>query len=276
MKLIAILLSLGLEHYLHIGTPLKRFSWFEKYFKLFNSILTGEENWRGAFGLIAMIAPLAIIVGVIYYATCGWLYGIVGLLINFAVLIYCLGPESITAQLDSYFKASASNNQEELAKFTASKTTEEISRDILDQFNRQTFAVIFWFIILGPVGAVIYRLSSLAQRYTEKHPEQYVNLTTASLFFIRVLNWAPVRVLALCFALGGSFVSSFTLFLKTLKRGISENLNVLYEIGKASLAKADYSQDPVEEHKDLLALTDRALIIGLVILALLTVVAWVS
>ena len=158
MKLIAILLSLSLEHYLHIGKPLKRFAWFDKYLRLFKTILPGAESWRGAIGLLAIVAPLLIVIAILYYLLAGWLFGLVGLIISFVVLIYCLGPESIAAQLDHYFKAAADNNQPAMLAQSSALLNEikeaaaipqALSQHILEQFNRQTFAVIFWFVILG-------------------------------------------------------------------------------------------------------------------------------
>jgi AmpE protein len=67
------------------------------------------------------------------------------------------------------------------------------------------FAVVFWFLLLGPVGALGYRLSYLCGRNENLSPEDRL----LALRFVHYLDWVPVRLLVLSFALTGNFVDGF-------------------------------------------------------------------
>lgn len=61
------------------------------------------------------------------------------------------------------------------------------------------FAVLFWFFMLGPIGAVLYRLVFL---FTERSGAEVAEART----LLWLLEWPAVRILGLSFALTGNFV----------------------------------------------------------------------
>jgi len=65
-------------------------------------------------------------------------------------------------------------------------------------FQRQ-FAILFWFVVLGPAGALAYRLLQL-------HHNDRGGETSAKVLF--VVDWVPSRLYALGFALTGDFLGS--------------------------------------------------------------------
>ena len=64
------------------------------------------------------------------------------------------------------------------------------------------FAILFWFFVFGPLGALLYRLTFL-----------YVNGNKASVALAQktlwLLEWPAVRLLGVSFALTGNFVGSY-------------------------------------------------------------------
>ncbi|MGQ9426019.1 hypothetical protein ACXYTJ_04535 [Gilvimarinus sp. F26214L] len=64
----------------------------------------------------------------------------------------------------------------------------------------RTFAVLFWFIVLGPVGALVYRLSVLYLQDSELAGRKDARR------WLWLLEWPASRVLGLSFALTGNFV----------------------------------------------------------------------
>jgi membrane protein required for beta-lactamase induction len=87
-----------------------------------------------ALALVAL--PIVILIGLIYYVTYYWLHGWLKFLIATLVLLYCLGPEDLYRQ----------------------KQKGTVSQDIFWQANEKLFAVLFWFALIGPVAAVLYRV----------------------------------------------------------------------------------------------------------------------
>ncbi|HEY8856270.1 MAG TPA: CobD/CbiB family protein [Rugosibacter sp.] len=78
--------------------------------------------------------------------------------------------------------------------------------------NTHVFAPLFWFVLLGPAGALLYRLAQLLDEYwqsTAHHPaDESAALEAFGWFAHRafgVINWLPVRITAAIFAVVGDF-----------------------------------------------------------------------
>lgn len=72
---------------------------------------------------------------------------------------------------------------------------------------RQVFAVLFWFMVLpGPSGAVLYRVSELAARSWEQTGRTLKSeFAWAAHRWLAVMDWVPVRLTALAYAVAGQF-----------------------------------------------------------------------
>jgi len=88
-------------------------------------------------------------------------------------------------------------------------SADDIARVTIEQVmaasQRQMFGVLFWFVLLaplGPVGAVLFRTASiLARRWTNTQGR-------FGLFALRAfhaINWLPARLTALTYAIAGNF-----------------------------------------------------------------------
>lgn len=92
-----------------------------------------------------------------------------------------------------------------------------IERGLVDAY-RQVFAVVFWFLVLpGPAGAVLYRLAALlAHEWRADDPadEVVADARERRVFgrpardLLWLLDWVPVRLTALSFAVVGDFEDS--------------------------------------------------------------------
>jgi cobalamin biosynthesis protein CobD/CbiB len=89
-----------------------------------------------------------------------------------------------------------------------------IEQGLVDAY-RQVFGVLFWFMVLpGPVGAVLYRAAALlADEWRGVVPGDDVSAPVRSLavfgeparLLLRWIDWIPVRLTALSFAIVGDF-----------------------------------------------------------------------
>jgi AmpE protein len=79
------------------------------------------------------------------------------------------------------------------------------------QANNRLFAVIFWFVLLGPFGAWTYRVTDLIRRRAAFNVTRDGENETRERFLRAArlchgwLAWLPARLTALGFALAGSF-----------------------------------------------------------------------
>ncbi|MDR2164708.1 MAG: CobD/CbiB family protein [Zoogloeaceae bacterium] len=70
--------------------------------------------------------------------------------------------------------------------------------------HRHVFAILFWFALLGPVGAVLYRCSHLlAETWTPARNGEVFSRFARQWF--AVVDWLPARVTAMAFAVVGNF-----------------------------------------------------------------------
>lgn len=78
---------------------------------------------------------------------------------------------------------------------------ENVQRHLLWQAY-QSFAVIFWYFLLGPVAVLSYRLLALAQEHSQNPA-----LVERAGQLRHAFDWLPVRLLAASFALVGNFAA---------------------------------------------------------------------
>lgn len=284
MKLIIILLCLGLERYLKIGALLKRFHWFDCYLKSlkrFNPFPRLHQSWQG---LALIVLPLSIIFGVLFCWMRAWLYGLIGFLITFFALLYCLGPDDLYHQVTSYFHSSENKNKSEekdiLTALLGKKPPQKISAQhravtnaLFTQANDRLFAVLFWFVLLGPIGAVFYRTVAI----TKTKSVEWDKVDTAAASIQNLLNWIPARLVALVYILVGNFRQSFNTWLKQVFSGLKHSEKLLIQVGsQATDIDKDETKSNLKENKEVLAMFDRSLIVVLVVIAIFTLGAWIS
>ena len=244
MTFIVILIALLIERFFD-WSHLRHWHWYASYARFVVNHI--PKNKRSPYlSLAATVVPLLALVVLIQYALTGWLYGFATLLFDLFVFIYCLGPRNLWADSFACINALAQGDAHIAAdklKSTFGMTdlgdAQAVHRHLLNaifvQANQRVFAVIFWFAVLGPVGALLYRvlaLSSSPLPTQEITPEMAQSAHMGS----SVLDWAPVRLLAFVFALGGHFTQVLACWSKNTL-GLSSNEALLTECGTAALGR---------------------------------------
>lgn len=93
------------------------------------------------------------------------------------------------------------------------------------------FAVIFWFLFFGPAGALLYRLSFI---YCSAEPQ---NLGARR--WLWALEWLPVRLLGVSFAITGNFVGCINRWKRQAISTVSSSAEVLRESVLGALSVDD-------------------------------------
>jgi AmpE protein len=136
-----------------------------------------------------------------------------------------------------------------------------------DGFQRW-FAVVFWFVLLGPVAALAYRLLQLCRDAGDGEGP------AVSLLFL--LDWIPVRLLVATFAVAGDFVRSRDELVAALFDPWADSSALLLAVGNAAAgAAADdpASQGAAAEVTALADLLTRSTVVWVVVIAVFEILA---
>ncbi|URD43481.1 regulatory signaling modulator protein AmpE [Pseudomonas sp. BYT-5] len=173
--------------------------------------------WTLAILVLAPVALLVLLLHVLEPVA----YGLLALPVHLLVLIYSLGRGDIKASLgpfrDAWRRADdqaalhVAERDLGLAADDAPSLLVRVQGHLLWQAYQSFFAVIFWYFLLGPGAALAYRLLALSVENSRQPAlkERAEQLRHA-------LDWLPVRVLALSFALVGNFVAVVRVMLHEL------------------------------------------------------------
>lgn len=282
MNLISILLALAVETFYKPVSDLRRFEWFERYHATLYRKLDGQPLRDGPVGVILLIG-LAVLAVWIVMALLGALSGFLAFLFGLAVLIFSLGPRDLEEDVEQVQTALARNDiqasvlfarhlgsEEQINAETPDELIEQIRDRILVEANTRIFGVLFWFLLLGPIGAVLFRLTCQVRQLTEVTGEYH----NASHDLYRILAWIPARLTVLCYALAGNFVDALSRWQSPgdLWQADSDALLVASGNGaiQAEYADRDESELDPSPIQHALSLTKRALVVWIALLALLT------
>ena len=287
MKLIALILGLIIErtatHLLH----LRELRWFDGYFD------TGTQQveklgatWRLP-GVILLLAIPAIPVALVSLGFRDVLWDLPYLAFAIFVLLFSLGPRDLSQEVEDFCKAITANDEDEagrvateLLEVTAENPgVKPIVEAIFVQANNRMFGVIFWFVVLGPLGAWVFRLTDLYRRRAAFEEQRY----GPSLPWINgvhgVLNFVPARLAAVGYALGGSFddaVDCWREYEPDPNEPIhSGNDRVIACVGCGAMGQAgEVPEDPAQAARGAMRLVNRTLFIWMTVLALMTIFGW--
>ena len=140
-------------------------------------------------------------------------------------------------------------------------------------------AVVFWFVLLGPAGALLFRL---AQQLVKEEGENGDDFAEAARRLHHLLAWAPARVCVLAYALAGSFVESIHAWRTEPSAWPESTRRVLIAAGLGALR---YEDGEIEEGNDkqnldmvneTLSLVRRAVLVFISMIALLTLAGWMA
>lgn len=275
MTFIITLIALVMERFFH-WHHLRHWGWFLKYERWL-----AEHSLRlpDPLRLVISLTPPLVVVAFIGYLLSGWFFGLFELIFGVLVLLYCLGPDNLWVQvyhcIDELNKGDPEQAVDRAKKafgISASHNSQifhqQMVRAIFIAAHERIFSVVFWFVVLGPFGAVLYRLVDLFSARAE------LGLVDIATKMKNGLDWIPVRLFTFIFALGGHFTEVFACWRKGLNKGLNANQDLLAGCGIAALdvIEGDKILETGEAEKEALALLDRVFVIILVLLAVIVMV----
>ncbi len=285
MTLISILIGLALEYFLGVLDRFRDFSWFDQYRDWLEEKCRAHAFWDGVGGVLLTLAvPLALLILLAHLLS--EMTALFSFILATAVFIYSLGPE-LNNLIDGYLDALEARHEAEIRQAQQALLPDEragekaILRAILLRAHDSVFGVIFWFIILGMYGALLFCLVvRMRQRFIDSHDEY----AAAALRLYLILTWPSARLLALGFALSGSLVDALDGWRKTHKHSLDAGLDILSHSGLGALQYAPVSDEEeqaaqaarIDWVKQTQSLIHRTLIVWLTVLGILTIGGWLA
>lgn len=277
MTFFVIFISLVAELTWLSFAPLRGTSWVTTWYSWLTRVADLKRLTGNASVLVTVALPVAL-VGYVFNVILddSTLLTLVG---GIAVLLFCSGPRDLASEIEFYKRDYLDRDDEALA-LERDNFLNQVSAPVGDPdrpyelavvhaANDGLFAPMFWFVVLGPVGAVLFRMSStFVGNQILGAGEQQI---AARLY--EILLWVPARLLAIGLGLAGTLGPVVEVFGRA-SHGLGSSEKVL---GAAALAALGNHRDDTEADDDehiaaihaMFGLVKRGFLVWLVMLALL-------
>jgi len=223
MHLIALLIGLVIERLATRLFHLRRLGWLDRMIDTGFRQAGRLANWPALIPVLGIALLLVLPVFAVTFSLAGSLLGFPYLLLAIIVLFFSLGPQDLGEDVDDYCKAIEEGDVDRIRETAKVIIESEVPDDRLErihkveeavcvQANNRLFAVIFWFVLLGPLGAWTYRVTDLMRRraVSAAAGEEHLSgvserLRDAAIMLHGWLAWIPARLTAIGYAAAGNF-----------------------------------------------------------------------
>lgn len=226
MTLLALLIGLIVERLATHLFHLRELRWLDKLIDAGFRQVRRFDNWPTWIPVVLLATIIALPVFLIRASFGDTLYGFPYLILATVVLFFSLGPKDISEEIDEYCRSLEADDVERIKQSAKAMTEADVPEDpgkriqqveeaVCVQANNRLFGVIFWFVVFGPVGAWVYRVTDLIRRravFNAARENTSVELQESKdRVFVAAgdlhgwLAWIPARLTAIGFGLAGDF-----------------------------------------------------------------------
>ena len=212
----AILLAVALDRFVPEHLRVDPFVWVRAMGEFVAQRFDGDSRSHGTIALVIVIVVVLIVIVILHFVL-GLIAWIFQFAFNVLVLFWCVGlhrlGERAQGVADALQAGEISVANENLRTFSGQLSDDlsesSIAHDtvvaVLKQGNSNVIAPLFWFVLLGPLGAILQRMTGALSRLWAGDAEHSVGFGWATVHLSNLLDWAPARITALSYAAVGSF-----------------------------------------------------------------------
>lgn len=265
MSFLVLILTILIEKLSSWRQALQKDQWWYEQLARCKKLLPRQNSLALVLALSLPIIGLAILLIVLKSIA----YGLLLIPVHLAVLVYSLSRGDVRVALGP-FRDAWRRQDTHAASLAAQRDlliqSEEpvglmqaVQGYLLWQGFQGFFAVIFFYLIAGPLAALTYRLLVLTSEQAT-WPEAAGKATR----LLHILDWLPVRLLSASFALIGNFI--------TVNRALMHDLLCINEPANSLLSKA--GRAAVEAENDALGEKGTTILDNLWLLLVRSAVLW--
>ncbi len=306
MSLFSLIAALLLEHFRPLSNRSPVFVGYTRYAHYLERHLNAGQILHGVIAWsLAVLLPAAV-AGALYAVLCqvnlvlSWIFAGAVLYLTAGLRYFSAPAESLAAALREDDPATA---RRQFAQWSGRSTSEWDSATLarvgiehtLALAHKHLFGVIVWFLLLGPAGAVFYRLAQVVgQKWGGLDEYEFGQFGDFAAQVFEWVDWLPLRLTALSFAIVGDFEDAVYCW-RTQAEGwgqhgmgivlasgagalgvrlgepvpVGGEVEFRAELGLGDDADADYLQSAV-------SLIWRAAVLWLALITLFTLAAWTA
>lgn len=269
MNLIALLIGLVVERLASQLFHWRRMRWLDRIIDFGFEQANRLANWPAIIPMILLAAVLVLPVFAVIWFLGGTLAGFTYLLLAIVVLFFSLGPRDIGEEVGEYCKALEADDEEQVHHAAKAIVEDDLPADLSErtscveaavcvQANNRLFAVVFWFVVLGPLAAWAYRVTDLIRRRAvfnaarnEETDDSSARIRDAAEMLHGWFAWIPARLTAIGYAAAGHMDEAIAaLRAPTEDRDATtseRSENLLARVGVAALALQDRADETATE-----------------------------
>jgi len=232
--LAAVLVAVALDRFLPDRQGIKPFAWYRDWVESVEERFNGGRRSHGVGAVLLAIVPIVTAVALARYmlGEIGWLFGF---LFDVIALYLCLDIYRLGKSANGVSQALLAGDVREAnaqLRDLTGKGAQELNEPtiaraavegVLKQGNSLVVSPIFWFMVLGPIGVVLQRLSCILDMMWGHRYDRFKEFGWAAARFDDLLGWIPARVTALSYALMGSFEDALHCWRKRM--GVWSDIN---------------------------------------------------
>lgn len=312
VTLIAVIAALVLGHLAQsLAASVRHYGWYRDWLRWLDSRFPEGSVWRGPWGVAIALLPIGLLVTLFQVALHDALFGLTGLVFGVAVLFYAWGPRDLDLDVDAVADASDPVARRAAAArlwpegdMPAALDGGSLVEAVFRNAQQRWFGVLFWFLLLGPVGALLYRLVVLSAQ-GEAASALPAQARDGARTLMAWLDWPVAQLMTLSLALVGNFDTVLGAWRDAGGASFDPRKPFLGAVARASVKcelaeeAADYADEPtgmeagdaglvmppppvpqfsgeVPELRDAMSLVWRSLLVWLAVLALFVIAGWVS
>ena len=223
MSLFTLLLALLLEQFQPLISRKSLSGWLPNYVDFFQHYFNAGEHKHGKIAWLLAVLPLLIGVTALSFLL-HRIHPIFSWSFNVLVLYLSLGFRQFSHYFANIRQALRADRLDDARRLLSiwrgvsayELSAEEVARVAIEEAllasHRNLFGVIAWFVLFsviglsGAAGGLLYRLGQLLHQYwAEKNEAELAKFGSFARQAFHVLEWLPVRITALTFAIVGNF-----------------------------------------------------------------------